>query len=78
MPGLGEAVVDLSAVAHNTAVFARILGPSALMAVVKSDGFGHGSVEIARTALQHGASWIGVTTSTEAWNCAQPGSTRPC
>jgi alanine racemase len=66
VPGLGEAVVDLAAVAHNTGVFARALGPRALMAVVKADGFGHGAIEVARTALQHGASWLGVTSSTEA------------
>ena len=32
------------------------------MAVVKADGFGHGAVDVARTALAHGASWLGVTS----------------
>ena len=36
------------------------------MAVVKADGFGHGSVEVARTALAHGARWLGVTSLDEA------------
>jgi alanine racemase len=37
-----------------------------LMAVVKSDGFGHGALEVARTALAAGASWLGVATIDEA------------
>jgi alanine racemase len=36
------------------------------MAVVKADGFGHGTVEVARTALAHGATWLGVTSVAEA------------
>jgi alanine racemase len=57
--------VDLSAVAHNTALVAgRTTG--ALMAVVKADGFGHGAVDVARTALAHGATSLGVTSLAEA------------
>jgi len=36
------------------------------MAVVKADGFGHGAVSSARTALANGATWLGVTSVTEA------------
>ena len=43
-------VVDLDAVAANTRLFARRTA-GALMAVVKADGFGHGAVDVARTAL---------------------------
>ncbi|WP_246081601.1 alanine racemase [Nocardioides litoris] len=57
--------VDLDAVAANTRLLAaRTTG--ALMAVVKADGFGHGDVAVARTALAHGATWLGVTSVTEA------------
>ncbi|WP_245156026.1 alanine racemase [Nocardioides sp. 503] len=57
--------VDLAAVAANTRLFAaRTEG--ALMAVVKADGFGHGAVDVARTALANGASWLGVTSIDEA------------
>jgi alanine racemase len=50
--------VDLSAIRHN----ARALKPegSELMAVVKADGYGHGDVEVARAALDAGATWAGV------------------
>ena len=58
--------IDLGAVAHNTRLLAdRASGE--LMAVVKADGFGHGAVEVARTALAHGATRIGVTSLEEAW-----------
>lgn len=58
--------VDLAAVADNTRVLAgRTTGE--LMAVVKADGFGHGAVDVARTALAHGATRLGVTSLDEAW-----------
>jgi alanine racemase len=58
--------VDLSAVAANTALMVtRTTGE--VMAVVKADGFGHGAVDVARTALAHGATWLGVTSLAEAW-----------
>ncbi len=57
--------VDLRAVAANTEAIAARL-PGALMAVVKADGFGHGAESVARVALAHGASWLGVTSLEEA------------
>jgi alanine racemase len=58
-------VVDLTAVAANTRLFAaRATGE--LMAVVKADGFGHGAVDVARTSLTHGATRLGVTSVEEA------------
>jgi alanine racemase len=57
--------VDLGAVADNTRLLAART-PGALMAVVKADGFGHGAAGVARTALAHGASWLGVTSIDEA------------
>lgn len=57
--------VDLDAVAANTRLLAARI-PGALMAVVKADGFGHGAAPVARAALAHGASWLGVTSIDEA------------
>jgi alanine racemase len=58
--------VDLSAIAANTSLLAaRATGR--LMAVVKADGFGHGAVDVARAALAHGATSLGVTSLAEAW-----------
>ena len=59
------AEVDLSAVAHNVRTLSRH-APGALMcAVVKADGYGHGAVEVAETALANGASWLAVATVEE-------------
>jgi alanine racemase len=64
--GVGpELTVDLDAVAANTRLFtARAAGE--VLAVVKADGFGHGSLDVARTALANGATWLGVTSVDEA------------
>jgi alanine racemase len=60
-----EAVIDLGAVAENLRIF-RARTDAALMAVVKADGYGHGAVQIARTALAHGATWLAVSFISEA------------
>jgi alanine racemase len=57
--------VDLDAVADNTRVFLR-RATGEVMAVVKADGFGHGAVDVARTALAAGATRLGVTSIAEA------------
>lgn len=52
------AMVDLEAIRHNIGV----LKPerAEVMAVVKANGYGHGSVQVARAALSAGATWLGV------------------
>jgi alanine racemase len=57
--------VDLSAVAANARRLAD-LSAGELMAVVKANGFGHGAVAVARTALANGATRLGVTSIEEA------------
>src|SRR4051812_5928853 len=64
MAGFAEAVVDLAAIAHNTAVLTEA-ARGGVMAVVKANGFGHGAVPVSRTALDAGASWLGVTSIAE-------------
>ena len=55
------AEIDLGAIAHNVRELRRITAPGArLMAVVKADGYGHGAVEVATTALGAGADMLGV------------------
>jgi alanine racemase len=63
-----EAVVDLGAIRHNVALLAGLAGSSgaSTMAVVKADGYGHGAVDVARAALDAGATWLGVCTLDEA------------
>ncbi len=59
--------VDLDAIAHNARAVKAVVGEAvALMAVLKADGYGHGAVKVARTALNNGASWCGVASLNEA------------
>jgi alanine racemase len=61
------AEIDLPAIAHNVRELRRRTDPKAkLMAVVKANGYGHGAVEVARTALASGAEWLGVARLAEA------------
>ncbi len=58
--------VDLGAVAANVAALATLAAPAVVCAVVKADGYGHGSVPVARAALGAGASWLAVAMVGEA------------
>lgn len=71
------AEIDLAAIAHNTAALARLARPAALMAVVKADAYGHGAAPVARTALAHGAAWLGVAQVDEGVQLRQAGVTAP-
>jgi len=58
--------INLDALAHNVTLLKSLLPPTTdLMSVVKADAYGHGAVTVARTALQAGASWLGVATVPE-------------
>ncbi|WP_029136073.1 alanine racemase [Nakamurella lactea] len=62
-----EAVIELSAVRANVrALRSRLRPGTALMAVVKADGYGHGAVPVAGAALAAGADLLGVATPAEA------------
>jgi len=70
--------VDLTALAHNTRQLKGHLAVGTdLMAVVKADAYGHGAVAIAQTALQHGATWLGVATIPEGIELREAGVTAP-
>jgi alanine racemase len=71
-----EVVVDLDAIAANTAVLReRVARP--LMAVVKADGYGHGLVPAARAVLAGGADALGVAVLEEALTLRAAGVTAP-
>jgi alanine racemase len=57
--------IDLDAVRHNVGVLCAIAAPSAVWAVVKADGYGHGAVPVATAALQGGASGLCVALTQE-------------
>lgn len=49
------AEIDHDAIRHNVEVVRRVVAPSAVWAVVKADGYGHGAIDVARSALAAGA-----------------------
>ena len=58
--------LDLNAVRRNAATLRRAAGGAELWAVVKADGYGHGAVDVARAALEGGATALCVATLAEA------------
>jgi alanine racemase len=60
------AEVDLAAIERNCATLKQRLGDAELCAVVKADGYGHGSAACARSALAGGATRLAVATAAEA------------
>jgi alanine racemase len=71
-----EIVVDLDAIAANTAVLRKGVGRP-LMAVVKADGYGHGLLPAARAVLAGGADMLGVAVLDEALALRAAGVTAP-
>jgi alanine racemase len=77
MDGQPEAVVDLDAIEANVAALRRHVGSAQVMAVVKSDGYGHGMLASARAALAGGATWLGVLQLDDAVELRKAGITVP-
>lgn len=71
------AEIDLSAVTHNVRELKRHIGKTELLAVVKANAYGHGAVMVARTALENGASWLGVARVDEAVQLRRAGIGAP-
>jgi alanine racemase len=74
-----EVVVDLDALRHNVALLAGRAAASgaATMAVVKADGYGHGAPQVARAALEAGATWLGACSVAEALSLRAAGIDAP-
>ncbi|MED1741095.1 alanine racemase [Bacillus swezeyi] len=70
--------VDLDAIKKNLrAIRHHIPNKSKIMAVVKANAYGHGSVEVARHALEHGASELAVASVEEGIVLRKAGITAP-
>ncbi|BAY27477.1 alanine racemase [Calothrix sp. NIES-2100] len=70
--------IDLAALSHNVQQLVGLLSPrTQLMAVVKADAYGHGAVTVAKTALESGASWLGVATVPEGIQLREGGINAP-
>ena len=72
------AEISIANAAHNVAALKRLIGSDCqLMAVVKANAYGHGDLEIARTALAHGASWLAVAIPEEGVRLRRAGIAAP-
>ena len=61
-----EITIDLGAIRHNARRLLAVVDGSELWAVVKANGYGHGAADVARAALEAGASALCVATVPEA------------
>ena len=52
--------------ANAASILAHVPGDVSLFAVVKANGYGHGAVQVARAALEGGATGLAVSTLEEA------------
>lgn len=75
MPPQAEAIIDLDAYRANLTTLAAYAPDAALMAVVKANAYGHGTLPVARAAREAGASWLGVATIDEALGLRAGGDT---
>lgn len=61
------AEIDLDAIAHNVREIRRVIGRRPeIMGVVKADAYGHGVMEVARTLIHNGVTWLAVSMLDEA------------
>lgn len=68
------AEIDLQAIAHNVRQFRfHLPAETDVMAIVKADGYGHGALQVAKTALANGASFLGVAFLGEAVQLREEG-----
>jgi len=73
-----RAIIDLGAISHNVAAIRKKIGSQrGLMAVVKADGYGHGAVEVSRTALRNGADSLAVALPEEGQHLREAGVEAP-
>jgi len=60
------AEINLDNIANNVKEVRKKIGNDVkILAVVKADAYGHGAVEVSKTALYSGADWLGVATCDE-------------
>lgn len=72
------AEIDLSALECNMKTIRKFTSPEAMiMCVVKADAYGHGALQVAKTVLANGASWLAVSMLDEAVELRNAGITAP-
>jgi len=73
-----EVCIDLGAIRDNFIEIKRLAGPkSRVLAVVKSDAYGHGMIPVARTLEAAGVDYLGIFEMEEGLNLRKAGITVP-
>lgn len=70
-----RAAIDLTALRSNVRALKARASGAQLMAVVKSDGYGHGALQCAAAAREAGAEWLGTALPEEAFQLREAGDT---
>ncbi|GAJ39915.1 alanine racemase [Parageobacillus caldoxylosilyticus NBRC 107762] len=72
------AEIDLDAIYYNVSQLKKLLpDETCIMAVVKANAYGHGDAQVAKTALEAGASYLAVAFLDEALALREKGITAP-
>ncbi len=70
--------IDLDAIAHNARVVQELAGPDVkVMAVVKTEAYGFGGVQVAKAAVKAGIPWLAVVRGHEALDLRRAGVNAP-
>lgn len=70
--------IDLGALEYNVGVVRSLLKPGTqMMAVVKSDGYGHGAIGVSELLVATGADWLGVASVDEGCQLRSAGISIP-
>lgn len=71
------AEISASAIAHNVRAIKHVIGETALCAVVKANGYGHGAPLVAQAAVDAGADFLAVAIVDEGIELREHGITVP-
>lgn len=70
--------INQQALKNNYNIFRRLIGPKRLlMAIVKSNAYGHGLIDFSRVVENLGVDWIGVDSIVEAESLREAGVKKP-
>ncbi len=75
--GPTKAYINHTNLAHNFNLIKNNVAPARVMAVVKADGYGHGSIEASRTLVKHGVEYLGVAFHEEGIELRENGINTP-
>jgi alanine racemase len=70
-------VIDHHNIYHNLSLIRQAIGHRKIMAVVKANAYGHGEVEVARTAIDFGCEYLGVAFIEEGLRLRNTGIDTP-